>query len=60
MGVPACRSVLGRRAVAQGRMPMPMIVLVLEVADDHRASVRFVQWLRLRHSLLSRLLDDWM
>jgi hypothetical protein len=41
-------------------MPMPMIVLVLEVADDHRASVRFVQWLRLRHSLLSRLLDDWM
>jgi len=34
MGVPARRSVLGRRAVTQGRMPA-MVVLVFEVADDH-------------------------
>src|SRR6478752_6597850 len=34
-GVPARRSVLGRRSVAQGRVPVLLIVLMLEVADDH-------------------------
>ena len=34
MGVPA-RSVLGWRSVAQGRVSGPLVVLVLEVADDH-------------------------
>jgi hypothetical protein len=31
VGVPAGRSVLGRRSVAQGRVPMAVVVLVLEV-----------------------------
>ena len=35
VGVPACRSVFGRRPVAQGRMPVPVIVLIFEVADHH-------------------------
>jgi hypothetical protein len=35
VGVPARRSVLGRRSVAQGRVAVSVIVLVLEVADDH-------------------------
>jgi hypothetical protein len=33
--VPADRGILGWRSVAQGRMPVPMFVLVFEVADDH-------------------------
>ena len=35
MGMPARRSVLGRRSVAQGRVAVAMVVLVLEIADDH-------------------------
>ena len=35
MGVPARRSVLGRRSVAQGRVSVSAVVFVLEVADDH-------------------------
>ena len=35
VGVPARRSVLGRRSVAQGRMSVSVVVLVFEVADDH-------------------------
>ena len=35
VGVPACRSVPGRRSVAQGRMAVAVVVLVFEVADDH-------------------------
>jgi hypothetical protein len=34
MGVAASGSVLGGGAVAQRRVTMPMIVFVLEVADD--------------------------
>jgi hypothetical protein len=58
--VPARRSVLGRRSVTQGRMPVAVAVLVFEVADNHPASNRLFQWLRLRHSLRSRLLNDSM
>ena len=32
--VPARRSVLGRRSVAQGRVAMSLIMFELEVADD--------------------------
>ena len=39
------------RSVAQGRMAVAVVVLVFEVADDHPASNRLFQWLRLRHSL---------
>ena len=35
VGVPARRSVLGWRSVTQGRMPVAVVVLVFEVADDH-------------------------
>ena len=35
MDVPARRSVLGRRSVTQGRMPVAVAVLVFEVADNH-------------------------
>jgi hypothetical protein len=35
VGVPARRSILGGRPVAQARVPVAMVVLVLEVADDH-------------------------
>ena len=35
VGAPASGSVLGRRAVAQGRVSVSVVVLVLEVADDH-------------------------
>jgi hypothetical protein len=35
VGTPACRSVLGRRSVAQGQKTVAVVVLVLEVADDH-------------------------
>src|SRR5271165_2153923 len=35
VGAPACRSVPGRRSVAQGRMAVAVVVLVFEVADDH-------------------------
>jgi hypothetical protein len=35
VGVPARRSVLGRRSVAQGRMAVAVVVFVLEVPDDH-------------------------
>lgn len=35
VGAPADRSVLGRCSVAQGRVPVPGIVLMLEVPDDH-------------------------
>src|SRR3981189_3124416 len=35
VGAPARRSVLGRRPVAQGRMAVAVVVLLLEVADDH-------------------------
>jgi hypothetical protein len=35
VGVPARRSVLGQRSVPQGRMPVSVIVLVFEVADDY-------------------------
>ncbi len=34
-GVSAGRSVLGRRSVAQGRVAVSVVVLVLEVADDY-------------------------
>jgi hypothetical protein len=60
VGVPASGSVLGGRSVAQRRMAVSMIVLVFEVADTTRASSRVFQWLRLRHSLRSRLLNDSM
>lgn len=60
MVMAAGRSILGRGQVAQGRMPVPGVVLVLEVADHHSASSRVVQWLRLRHSLRNRLLKDSM
>ena len=33
MGVPAGRSVLGRRSVAQGRVTVSVVVFVFEVAD---------------------------
>ena len=35
VGVPARRSVLGRCSVAQGRVTVSMVVLVLEVPDHH-------------------------
>ncbi len=35
MGAPARRSVLGRRHVAQRRVPVSLVVFGLEVADDH-------------------------
>ena len=35
MGAPASGSVLGRRSVAQGRVAVAVVVVVLEVADDH-------------------------
>jgi mandelate racemase len=35
VGVPARRSVLGRRVVAQRRVAVSVIVFLLEVADDH-------------------------
>jgi hypothetical protein len=35
VGVPARRSVLGRRSVAQGRVTVAVVVLLVEVADDH-------------------------
>ena len=35
MGVAALGSVLGRCSVAQGRVPVSVVVLVFEVADDH-------------------------
>ena len=35
VGVAASGSVLGRCSVAQGRMPVPVVVLVFKVADDH-------------------------
>jgi hypothetical protein len=51
--------VLGRGEVAQSRMAVPAVVLVLEIADT-RASSKVVQWLRLRHSFMSRWLNDSM
>jgi hypothetical protein len=38
MGVPAGRSVLGRRSVAQGRVMVSVVVFVFEVAD-HEAGL---------------------
>ena len=35
MGAPADRSVLSRRAVAQRRVVVSVVVFLLEVADDH-------------------------
>ena len=35
VGTPARRSVLGRSSVAQRRVTVSMVMLVLEVADDH-------------------------
>ena len=35
VGAPAFGSVLGRRPVAQGRVTVSMVVLVLEVPDHH-------------------------
>ena len=35
MGVPARRSVLGRRSVAQGRVSVSVVVLLFEVPDDY-------------------------
>jgi hypothetical protein len=60
VGASAGCSVLGGRAVAQGRVAVSVVVLALEVADDHAASSTVFQWLRLRHSLRSRLLNDSM
>ena len=60
MGVAASGSVLIRCSVAQGRMPVSVVVLVLESPITTRASNRVVQWLRLRHSFLSLLLNDSM
>jgi hypothetical protein len=43
-------------------MPMPPVVVVLEVADHHAGleSSSVVQWLRLRHSARSRRLNGSM
>ena len=35
VGAPARRSVLDQRPVSQGRVPVSVVVLGLEVADDH-------------------------
>jgi hypothetical protein len=35
VGVPACRSVLGRGSVAQRGVAVSVVVFVFEVADDH-------------------------
>ena len=60
VGVPAGRSVLGRRSVTQGRMSVLVVMLVLEVLDDHAGLEQGVPVVAVEALLRRRLLNDSM
>jgi hypothetical protein len=60
LGMAASGSVLGPGEVAQGRMPVPVVVLRFKVADVHAGPEQGVPVVAVKHSFRSRLLNDSM